>query len=191
MAYQTYITEALVCGVFDNNTSDRTFLLFTKEAGMLYAHAKSVREEKSKQRDALQVASHIRVTLVRGKSGWKIAGTEPLQKFYARTKTREERALVRNVILLLRRVIQGEIAQSTIFNDIVSVFGHDISIPPDMCERIVTLRTLYTLGYIAPAPIYDALVQGEMSPETLALCTEDMCAACDQAIYNAFMQSQL
>ena len=88
MAYQTYITEALVCGSIDNHSADRSFLLFTREAGMVYAHAKSVREERSKQRYALQVCSHIRATLIRGKSDWKIAGVDPLQNFYAQTTTR-------------------------------------------------------------------------------------------------------
>ena len=88
MAYQTYITEAIVCGSYDSNTSDRSFLLFAREAGMIYAHAKSVREERSKQRYALQVCSHVRVTLIRGKSGWKIAGVEPQQNLYALATTR-------------------------------------------------------------------------------------------------------
>lgn len=54
MAYETYTTEALVCGTFNRNTADRSYLLFTREAGMLYADARSVREERSRQRYALR-----------------------------------------------------------------------------------------------------------------------------------------
>ena len=52
MAYVTYTTLALVCGTFDQKTSDRSYMLFTREAGMLFASARSVREERSKQRYA-------------------------------------------------------------------------------------------------------------------------------------------
>ena len=48
MSYQTYITEALIVGSFDSNTADKSYLLFTKSAGMLYASARSVREEDRK-----------------------------------------------------------------------------------------------------------------------------------------------
>ena len=119
MAYQTYITEAIVCGSFDNQTSDRLFQLFTREGGMVYAHAQSVREERSKHRYALQVCAHARVTLVHGKRGWRVTGAEPLHNFYFLTQTREARAFVRNILLLLRRVVQGETAHEKIFDDVV------------------------------------------------------------------------
>jgi recombinational DNA repair protein (RecF pathway) len=191
MAYQTYITEALVCGVFDSNTSDRSFLLFTKEAGMIYAHAKSVREEKSKQRYALQVASYVRVTLVRGKSGWKIAGVEAIKNFYACTRTREERALVRNIILLLRRVIQGEVAQNTIFTDVANAFEQGSAVSPYILERIVTLRVLHHLGYIAPAPLYDIFLESSLGDALKIEMPEETLSVCETVIAHAFMQSQL
>ena len=72
MSYQTYITDAVVVGSYASNTADKSYLLFTKRAGMLYATARSVREERSKQRYALQDFSHITVTLVKGKGGWCI-----------------------------------------------------------------------------------------------------------------------
>lgn len=55
---------------------------------MLYASAKSVREERSKQRYALQEFSHARVTLVRGRSGWKVTGAEAIADLYALAETR-------------------------------------------------------------------------------------------------------
>jgi len=76
MSYATYTTEALVCGSRNNNTSDRAYLLFTEEVGMIWASARSVREERSKQRYALQDFSLIRVSLVKGKSGWRIGSVE-------------------------------------------------------------------------------------------------------------------
>ncbi len=149
MAYQTYITEALVCASIDNQTSDRSFLLFTREAGMLYAHAQSVREERSKHRYSLQECAHARVTLVRGKAGWRVTGAEPLHNFYSRAETREARAFVRNIILLIRRVMQGETAHEALFDEIIFACMHIGQYVPTKCESILSLRILYTLGYIA------------------------------------------
>ena len=109
MAYQTYITDALVCGSMVHNTSDRSYLLFAREAGMVWALAKSVREERSKQRYALQEFSHIRATLIRGKNTWRVAGVEPHDNFYFKAANRDARNFIRSVVLLLRRVMHGEV----------------------------------------------------------------------------------
>ena len=63
MSYQTYTTEALVCGTYDRNTADRSYRLFARELGMLFADARSVRLEKSRQRMALSDFSLVRVSL--------------------------------------------------------------------------------------------------------------------------------
>ncbi len=191
MAYQTYITEALVCGKYDSNTADRSFLLFTKEAGMLYAQAKSVREERSKQRYALQECSHVRATLIRGKSGWKVAGAESLQNFYDTADTREARAFVRNVILLLKRVVQGEAMHEEVFTDVVGACAVAEKYNQKNLEQIVTLRILHALGYIAPHETYAHLLHCEMPYHLVDALSEAEFKKCKEVIDNALIQSQL
>ena len=191
MSYPMYITEALVCGSYDSKTADKSFLLFTKEAGMLYAHAKSVREERSKQRYALQVCSHVRATLIRGKSGWKIAGVEPIQNLYSLTTTREARALLRNIVLLLRRVVHGETTYSEVFNDVIEVCMQAEKHSHAKLESILSLRILHALGYIAPAPSYDKFLHCKMPYHHIATFTEDEEKVCREAIEHALVQSQL
>lgn len=191
MAYQTYITEAIVCGTYDSNTADRSFLLFAREAGMLYAHAKSVREERSKQRYALQTCSHVRATLIRGKSGWKIAGVEPIQNLYALAPTREARAFLRNIILLLRRVIHGETVYEEIFDDIVGTCTQVGKHIPTKLERILSLRILHALGYIAPNGSYNAFLHCAFPYERTDTLSEEEEKVFQKAIDHALMQSQL
>ncbi len=150
MAYKMYITDALVCGSHFHRTSDRSYLLFTREAGMVLAVAKSVREERSKQRYALQEFSLARVTLVRGRDMWKIAGVEPVENFYFTSKDRDTRAFIRSVIQLLRRVMHGEVEQRELFDDVLSFLQAPFDIDRDVLLAIVTLRILNTLGYVAP-----------------------------------------
>lgn len=191
MAYTTYITEALVCGASDSNTADRSFLLFTREAGMVYAGAKSVRKEESKHRYALQECSHARVTLVRGKSGWKVTGAEPIQNFYALSETREVRHFLRNVILLLRRTIHGEVPHPEIFDDVISTCESIHKDPLLKLEDILALRVLSALGYIAPSPDYDMYLGGMFPYEHLHALDAVTTKHCRDAVEKALTQSQL
>lgn len=162
MAYATYTTEALVCGSRDSFTSDRSFLLFTREAGMLWASARSVREEKSKQRYALQDFSIIRVSLVRGKSGWRIGSVEAIANPFMEARERGARGGVSAVVKLLRRFLHGEEPHPALYDDTVLALscisaaeGEDII---DLQEQF-TLRLLYVLGYVAPHDSYKELLE--------------------------------
>ena len=191
MAYKTYITEALVCGASDANTADRSFLLFTRDAGMLYASAKSVRKEESKHRYALQECSHAKVTLVRGKSGWKVTGAEPIQNFYSRTETREVRSFLRSTILLLRRVMHGETPHPEVFDDVISACEKAHDYPHTRLESILALRMLSTLGYIAPLREYNQFLKGTFPYELVGTLDAKKEAECRTAIDRALLESQL
>lgn len=191
MAYQTYITEALVCASYDSNSADRSYLLFTREAGMIHAHARSVREERSKQRFALQICSHIRVTLVRGKSGWKIAGVEPIRNLYAGSETREARAFLRNIILLLRRVIQGETAHAEIFDDVLRALERLPEHTPHKLETILSLRILHALGYVALSTVSSPFLQSTLPYERVELLDDAILVPLRALLDNALTESHL
>lgn len=191
MAYQTYITEALVCGSDDRNTADRSFLLFTRDAGMLHASAKSVREERSKQRYALQDFSHVRVTLVRGKSGWKVTGAEAIQNFYTTASTRDARTHVRNTTRLLKRIMRGESPQRDVFDDVVHSFTITNTCTCPKLQTILSLRILYMCGYIAPESPYEKFIREPLSQELVAAMTDTDEIECRAVIEQALTESHL
>ena len=191
MAYQTYISEALVCGSRAHNTSDRSYLLFTREAGMLYAQARSVREERSKQRFALQEFSYVRATLIHGKSGWRVAGVEAIQNVYAEQPTREARGFVRSVLLLLRRLIQGETAHPELFDEVVGVLSNPIDATSVVLERVLTLRILALLGYIAVDTELAPLIGAPDIPNALLTYTKENEPQYVRAIEAALRESHL
>jgi recombinational DNA repair protein (RecF pathway) len=191
MAYQTYITEALVCGSWHSNTADKSILLFAREAGMVYVQAKSIREERSKQRFALQDASLARVTLIRGKTGWKVAGAESLRSFYAEAKSREARAFLRDTILLLRRVMQGETPHPDIFDDVMSVFEKREVVSYKAVEALLFARTLNVLGYVAPEAVHAPYFGTEFPFDQASALPENAIAELETIIENALTQSQL
>lgn len=152
MSYQTYTTDALVCGTYDRNTADRTFRLFTRELGMLYADARSVRLEKSKQRMALSDFSLVRVSLVRGKGGWKIGSVTAQRNVYHDATDQAARGSVVSLVRLVRRYVQGEEVDQSLFDQLVESLG--VLIGPiserTYVEQALTVRLLVTLGYVSP-----------------------------------------
>ena len=155
MSYQTYTTEALVCGTWNKNTSDKSYLLFTKDAGMLYADARSVREEKSKQRYSLQDFSHVKISLVKGKAGWKIGSVESQCNHYAVAYDKAARGSVVNVYRFVRRFYKGEEAWPDLFlylKDTLNTLVGDVK-DRDFKELLVQLKVLAVLGYVDTARV--------------------------------------
>lgn len=140
---------------------------------MLYASAKSVREERSKQRYALQEFSYVRATLIHGKSGWRVAGVEAMQNLYGEQPTREARGLLRTIVLLLRRLIQGEAAHPELFDEVISVITKPMGEEYVLLEQVMTVRMLAMLGYISPdAPIAPLIQAPDVSGAVSAYVRE-------------------
>ena len=150
MSYHTYTTEALVCGSFLHNTADKVFLLFTREVGMLYATAKSVREERSKQRFALQDFSLIRVSLIKGKQGWKVGSVEAKTNYFTQADNRLARGSVVTVFKTLRRFIHGEESLPTLFDFCLLALEEMNKVKDERLfwDLIVQLKILSELGYV-------------------------------------------
>jgi len=156
MSYAIYTTEALVCGNYNSRTADKSYLLFTKDAGMLYATATSVREERSKQRFALQDFSLVRLSLVRGKSGWRIGSTEIENNIYNLALSREARIAIITMFKLIRQFVRGEDPLVIVFQDLKCALKMicQPNLDPVVISDIFALRLLYQLGYIATDESY-------------------------------------
>ncbi len=181
MSYTTYTTDAFVCGTFNRNTADRSYLLFTREAGMLFADAKSVREERSRQRFALQDFSKIRVSLVKGKQGWKVGSVEAIHNEFMRATSRDARGSAVALFRLLRRFIHGEEAHADLFDFISSAL--DVLVE-EVDERIfislwVEVQVLRSLGYV------DALA---IPVAVRDISLADVCCQCNLEIEKQMRQ---
>lgn len=190
MAYATYTTEAVVCGSRDSNTSDKSYLLFTESAGMLWATARSVREERSKQRQALQDFGFIRVSLVKGKSGWRTGSVEGLGNAFLAADTQAARVGVTQVVRLLRRLVHGEELQKAIYNDTKYILQTISQIEQDQVAVFVdgyTLRLMHNLGYVAKHPDYEVILSDDSWHKNLT----SLPAAAHKAIHEGLEVSHL
>lgn len=166
MSYKVYTTEAVVVGSFASNTADKSYLLFTKDAGLIYATARSVREERSLQRYALQDFSHITVSLIKGKSGWRIGSVSGLANYFSDAHSKAARGSVVRVVKLVRRYIQGEEPHPTLFVELVTslkIVGQENIINRVLIEEIITARLLHNLGYIDNSSALTAVFTGTIT----------------------------
>lgn len=195
MAHAMYITDALVCGSFNHNTADKNYLLFTREQGMLFATARSVREERSKQRYALQDFSYIRVSLVKGKSGWRIGSTEAIDNPFLGAAGRRARGGVTHLIKMLRRYVQGEQPIPSAFDDI-STATATIAMLDDIFsitawQNVTIARLLHTLGYVAVSQTLAPIINAPTVAAAYSAYTENMDGEIDRLIAQAGEVSHL
>jgi len=193
MSHKIYTTEALICGGVDSNTSDKNYLLFTKDSGMLWATARSVREERSKQRCALQDFSRIRVSLVKGKSGWRIGSAEALGNAFMQVDSRKQRGLINFVVAQLRRYVHGEIPLTRIYDDAFEIVTESKLFEEQsvLVQKLFLVRLLSELGYIAPTPLWSSVVDAPSIAAALAQSTISMQRYIEKAIEEGTQASHL
>lgn len=192
MSYQTYTTEALVCGSYARQGAHKTLLLFTRDAGMLYAVARSVREERSRQRGALQDFSRVRVSLIRGKAGWRVGSVVPLGNVYATAPDRAARGSVVALVRFTRRFVAGEEAAPALFDELAAALTA-ISTRPAAAtdiELLATVRLLLALGYVPTTAVPEALRGTSYAAASFPL-SEPTRATLARLIDTATVQSQL
>ncbi len=150
MSYQTYTTEALICGTFNRNTADCSYLLFTKEAGMLYAEARSVREERSRQRMALQDFSLVRVSLIKGKAGWKIGSIEVKKNFFMVAEDKAARGSMVSLVRFVRRFYGTQESAPALFDYTIAALERTVGDikEREFVEKVIQAHFFLVLGYV-------------------------------------------
>ena len=151
MSYHIYHTEALILGGMARSEGDKILYCYTKDMGLIFAHAKSIREGRSKLRYALQTFAHTEIDLVSGKSGWRLISARPIESFRGTWDNSEKRRILARQAQLLRRLIQGEERHERLFVDVLHGinFLHNLSDDKSLpdAELLMVVRLLDELGY--------------------------------------------
>lgn len=159
MPYRIYDTPALVIRRWPYKEASSRFFLYTRDLGRILARAQSVRKVSAKLAPALQVGSESEVSLVCGKSGWRLVGTSP-QKNFLLSSAPTKRFVIDRFLRLLARLIPDQQRDPNLYKIISSglkaVAGSDTREAVRANEKLLVLRTLVQLGY-APNPEADDL----------------------------------
>ncbi len=145
--YRKYAAEALVLGWRSEGEANKMYALMTKEFGLVWVRALAVRTEKSKMRYALQTGGHARVSLIRGKRGWRAGGAVPENDLLEGDAAR---AFARAASLALR-LIHGEERNEYLFETLraarTTLLAASREAVPGI-ELLVVARMLHALGYL-------------------------------------------
>ena len=190
-----YTTKAIVCGSKNTMTSDKSYLLFTEELGMLWASARSVRVEKSKQRFALQDFSIIRVSLVQGRATWRIGSVEALSNAFLSAHSRAARGGVSFIIKKLRQYLHGETALPQTFIDAeesLTILAAEDSIEAiAVHQQVFEFRLLAELGYIKITEDIRPLVETDLIAQAIDAYDISLDAVVTKGIERASQVSHL
>ncbi|MEX0934800.1 MAG: recombination protein O N-terminal domain-containing protein [Candidatus Paceibacterota bacterium] len=154
MSYRIYTTDALILRSATQGEANRFFWLYTRDFGLVYATAQSVRKHKSKLRYALQDYMYSSVSLVRGKRGWRIVGAQPQWSIWGELRDDSRKLAVGlNILSLLRRLVRGQARDVALFSSVRASF--DELRTREFAEGelggfelVAILRVLDLLGYL-------------------------------------------
>ncbi len=159
MEYHLYTTPALVLARSPAGEANVTVWLLTRDCGLLQANAQRARDVTSKLRFGLQVLSLSTMTLVRGRHRWRVITVIPRRSYFSRWRHSFDRQRVGSVVLsTLRHLVAGEERDPELFflvlNFLNWLSGGAANTKPDLeaGERLMVLRLLHHLGYVAEEP---------------------------------------
>ncbi|MDP3996677.1 MAG: recombination protein O N-terminal domain-containing protein [bacterium] len=169
--YHIHHTDAFVIKVATVKEANATFLIFTRELGMLWASAQSVRRTDSKLRGHLREFSFSHISLVRGKDTWRITGAEQMVNFYDCFFTNKDALFVcARIFGLLRRLLYGEEKNERLFSVLEETFNFikESALSRSRLlnvETIAVLRILHCLGYIGDSKEIGGFVESPFFSE--------------------------
>lgn len=204
MSYHLYTTPALVFGAYQSGESHKRVVLLTKDLGLIVAHMQSGRELRSKLKTTLDLFSYSRVSLIRGRTDWRLTGTELVEHFARLKRIPERRVAMARIGKLLTRFIHGEEVNEALFEAVLSACLYlekedDATfIDFEALDITVSLKVLALLGYLDEGKILLeenknllAITEApELSPQVLAMSRREKLTS-EALIHKAILASQL
>ncbi len=151
MSYHIYTTEAIILKRQAFGEANILLYILTEDLGLIMASARSARLSSSKLRASLQEYSHISISCVKGKNGWKITNASQKSSFFFDYPVYSRRTLSQ-ITFFLMKMITGESPHPEIFQTVSSGFEFLKNlIEKDVAnlETLLVLRVLWQLGYVA------------------------------------------
>lgn len=189
MAHKLHTTPAVVLQSAPTREADRIFWLLTQDLGLVVASAQSVREETSKMRYALTDLSHVRVTLVQGRTVWRITGAESVSSGLLSNKQQE---VYGRIVALVRRVVPTDEVCTDVFRLLCNTHSA-LKNHADMqsIEVLCVGRLLYATGYLSCIDAYKGIIDTETFSEEIFEEVRALHTQLSQDINGGLAESQL
>lgn len=123
MREKTYSTEAIVLGRKNYGEADRLLTVFSKHYGKLRVIAKGIRRPTSRKKSALELFSHVRLFLTRGKVLDIITDAEIKNRFLGWRKDLAKVGVAYHLSELVTRLSAEHQEHKEVFNLLLASFG--------------------------------------------------------------------
>lgn len=169
--HHIYHTEGLILGSEDFSEAGKSYAIFTRELGMIYARATGVRKMTSKLRFILRDFAYVKADLVQGKNFWRLTSASKTNQLEQIAKDRAKLQIFGNIASLLKRLLPGSEPNPTLFADLLNgLFILEKSENKEDLQNIeivIVLRALHNLGYIGDSSTLESLVQSPFEEELI------------------------
>ena len=150
MSYHIYTTDGIILRRVPVGESSISLYILTMDLGLIIATAQAARAAVSKLRPALQEYSHVSVSCVKGKNGWKVTNVTEKTNFFFDYPEYIRKKLSKIASMILQ-MMPGESPHPEIFQTVKGGFEFMKSVEekdlPNF-EILTVLRILYQLGYV-------------------------------------------
>ncbi|KND48479.1 MAG: DNA repair protein RecO [Parcubacteria bacterium C7867-005] len=171
MSYNIYTTKGIVLSLLPIREADGLYTILSRDLGVIFARASGTRKENSKLRAGLEPLSLSSISLIKGKSNWRVTSSFLLKSISPLQKTNKDLAKsLFQALFLLEKLVQGEEKHKELFDAIEDIFITSANLTEDSdtalaIEIVLVSRILYHLGYLAERDVPKEVIRGEFNKE--------------------------
>ncbi len=197
MSYHVYTTEGYILKGVPHGEADKFYYIFTRDLGLIFAHAKSVRKIESKLSPSLQDFSIGTYSFIKGKSQWKITHANTVQNYYdVFRREKQKMAVCSRIFSFLPLCITGEEIHIPLFSAVHTAFTYlqNTHLTPEeifLFECIVMLRIQFHLGYVVATPEFKDILNDDTWNPALFVDADTQKKRMIQEINRALKESHL
>lgn len=197
--YHIYHSRAFILASRPHGEANKVLTLYTDTHGLIRAVVQAIRRENSKLRYALQDFTSASVDFVRGKEVWRVTSAIAGTQYPDTARSTPATHLRARVVTLFIRMVNGEDANSTLFQTLSDFFLEleDLAGNPDtpkerfrLLEIATVTRLLHALGHMPLPAVFVSFANRETDFQDLAVA-EPVILETIAAINNAIWESGL
>lgn len=170
MSHTIYNTEAFIVSSRNSGESDKTFKIFTKDFGVIWAKASGIRKIESRLRFFVQDFKYAEVSLVKGRNYWRLTSAQPIHELNS-VKSLTTPSRTRS-LKLIEKLAPLEEPLENLFSDLVLAYeftskNRASGEVVESLEALLALKILYALGYWGENQSNKNLVEKPVSIELI------------------------
>ena len=171
MSYHIYTSDGIILKRTPFGEANILLHILTRDMGLIMASARSARLSVSKLRSALQEYTHVSVSCIKGKNGWKVTNVIEKGSFYFEYPEHTH-VVMSQIATVLMQMIPGEAPQREVFETVKTGFDFLKSVSQENIpnfETLTVLRILFLLGYVVKDSITEIFLKScsEWNPDLL------------------------